>query len=82
MVSAQLVSIQLQPHANAGPTLKQYMMRGKFHGIIEPTTPIGSCKVCIWNGPSAGTVRPWSLSAHPESFAYRNIRKLIKIDKM
>ena len=59
------------PHVNAGPTFQANMRRGKFHGIIPPATPIGSCKVCIWNGPSAGTVSPWILSAHPKIFTYR-----------
>ena len=73
----------VQPHANAGPTFQAYIGRGKFHGIIPPATPIGSYKVCIWNGPSAGTVRPWILSAHPSIFTYRkSYKNLTKIDRM
>jgi len=53
------------PHANAGPTFQANMRRGKFHGMIWPATPIGSCNVCTWYGPSAGTVSPWILSAQP-----------------
>lgn len=33
------------PHANAGPTFQANIIKGKFHGMIWPATPIGSCNV-------------------------------------
>jgi hypothetical protein len=30
------------PAANAGPILRLARLRGKFHGVITPTTPTGS----------------------------------------
>lgn len=62
--SAVFITIVL-PHASAGPTFQANMRRGKFHGIIWPATPIGSCRTCTWCGPSAGTIRPCILSAQP-----------------
>jgi len=53
------------PHANVGSTFQPNMTRGKFQGMIWPTTPICSCNVCTWCGLSAGTVKPWILSAQP-----------------
>ena len=41
--SAGLRTTQL-PAANAGATFHAAMSRGKFHGIICPTTPNGSCR--------------------------------------
>ena len=61
------------PHANAGPTFQAYMRSRKFQGMICPATPIGSCNVCTWCSPSAGIVRPWTLSAQPEEFVYRKL---------
>lgn len=52
------------------------MSRGKFHGIICPATPIGSCRVCIWYFPSAGTVKPWILSAHPAQFGEKFVSEI------
>lgn len=46
------------PQANAGATFHEKIRSGKFQGTICPATPIGSCKVWTWYGPSAGTVRP------------------------
>ena len=33
----------MQPAASAGATLSTTWYRGKFHGVIAPTTPMGSC---------------------------------------
>jgi len=32
----------VQPAASAGPTLQVIWFSGQFHGVIRPTTPIGS----------------------------------------
>ena len=32
----------VQPAASAGPTLRVIIAIGKFHGVMQPTTPIGS----------------------------------------
>lgn len=75
--SAVLITTVL-PHANAGPTFQANMRRGKFHGIIWPATPIGSCKVCTWCCPSAGTTRPWILSAQPKQYSKENNHEYYK----
>ncbi len=36
-----------QPEASAGPTLRAIMALGKFHGVIEPTTPTGCLMTMI-----------------------------------
>ena len=33
------------PQASAGASFKPAMLRGKFHGVMAPTTPTGSCLV-------------------------------------
>ena len=35
----------VQPVARAGPSFQACISSGKFHGIIWPTTPTGSCLV-------------------------------------
>src|SRR5699024_971722 len=40
--SAGLIKI-VHPVARAAPIFHEAMFSGKFHGIICPTTPIGSC---------------------------------------
>jgi hypothetical protein len=32
----------VQPAASAGPTLRVIIATGKFHGVMQPTTPMGS----------------------------------------
>ena len=32
----------VQPAASAGPTFRVIIAIGKFHGVMQPTTPIGS----------------------------------------
>src|SRR5690349_3093862 len=32
----------VQPAARAGPTLRVIIAMGKFHGVLQPTTPMGS----------------------------------------
>jgi hypothetical protein len=34
-------STTVQPHAIAGPALRVIIASGKFHGVMQPTTPIG-----------------------------------------
>ena len=50
-----------------------YMRSRKFQGMICPTTPMPSCKVCTWCGPSAGTVRPRILSVQPQEFLHTKV---------
>src|SRR6059036_2681088 len=55
----------VHPAASAGANFQLAMLSGKFHGTIAPTTPIGSRRVYVKNGPSTGSVSPTILSAHP-----------------
>jgi hypothetical protein len=32
----------VHPAASAGPTFRVIIAMGKFHGVMQPTTPIGS----------------------------------------
>ena len=41
-VSGAGFSITLQPAASAGVIFDRLSMNGKFHGVIAPTTPMGS----------------------------------------
>ena len=54
--SAGLITIVL-PQASAGPIFHDAMLRGKFHGVIRPTTPSGSRKV-MSTPPPTGIVSP------------------------
>ncbi len=38
-------STMVQPAARAGPTLQVIWFSGQFHGVIRPTTPIGSLTI-------------------------------------
>ena len=45
----------VQPAASAGPTLRVIIAMGKFHGVMQPTTPIGSFRTTMrlsraWEG--------------------------------
>ena len=45
----------VQPAASAGPTLRVIIAMGKFHGVMQPTTPIGSLRTTMrlsraWEG--------------------------------
>ena len=63
-VSSLGLSTTVFPHASAGPSFHDAMSIGKFHGVIRPTTPSGSCSVIV--RPSAhGSVVPVCLSTHP-----------------
>ena len=42
------LSTTVQPVASAGPSFHAAISSGKFHGIICPTTPMGSRKVYEW----------------------------------
>ena len=44
MISAGF-STTVLPQARAGATFQEAMLRGKFHGVMRPTTPSGSRKV-------------------------------------
>ena len=37
----------VQPAASAGPTLRVIIAIGKFHGVMQPTTPMGSLVTTI-----------------------------------
>ena len=37
----------MQPAASAGPTLRVIIAIGKFHGVMQPTTPMGSLMTTI-----------------------------------
>ena len=52
-----------QPAAKAGPTLRRASIKGKFHGGMAPTTPIGQ-RSTRWRLPDAccGTTRPYARS--------------------
>jgi hypothetical protein len=39
------LSTTVFPHASAGPNFHASMRRGKFQGMIWPTTPMGSWRV-------------------------------------
>jgi hypothetical protein len=59
------------PVANAGPIFHAAINKGKFHGMICPTTPIGSRRVYAWNwapgayGTEISMVLPSILVAQP-----------------
>ncbi len=55
----------VHPAAKAGPNFQACIKRGKFQGMICPTTPSGSFLVERLNGPSMGEVYPLILSAQP-----------------
>ena len=40
-------STMVQPAARAGPTLQTIWLIGQFHGVIRPTTPIGSRAISV-----------------------------------
>ncbi len=42
------------PAASAGPSLRDGMLSGKFHGVMAPTIPIGSRTVYTVVGPPPG----------------------------
>src|SRR5262245_3097325 len=61
------LSTTVQPAASAGPILFTAMRNGAFHGVIAPTTPIGSRSVNV-NERDCGddnAVSPVSLVAQP-----------------
>jgi hypothetical protein len=39
------LSTTVQPAARAGPSFQAIIRIGKFHGMICPATPTGSCRV-------------------------------------
>ena len=53
------------PAARAGATFHEAIISGKFHGVISPTTPIGSRKVRS-TPPATGIVSPTSRSGAAE----------------
>ena len=63
-VSSAGFSTQVFPAASAGPSFHDAMYSGKFHGVISPTTPIGSLKV-IATPPATGIVAPIKRSTAP-----------------
>jgi hypothetical protein len=46
-VSSAGLATQTQPAARAAAVLRTSMAKGKFHGVMKPTTPIGSFKTTI-----------------------------------
>ncbi len=63
MISDGLITTVL-PQARAGPSFHEAINIGKFHGVINPTTPIGSLNV-IATPPATGIVAPPCLSTAP-----------------
>jgi hypothetical protein len=63
-VSSEGFSTAVLPQAKAGPSFQLAISRGKFHGVINPTTPRGSWKV-IATPPGTGMVSPTCLSIAP-----------------
>lgn len=59
------LSTTVLPQASAGPSFQPAIMRGKFQGIIWPTTPMGCLMVYANFCGVVGIVRPWILSAQP-----------------
>ncbi|MCY1457335.1 hypothetical protein D9M71_746280 [compost metagenome] len=58
------LTITALPAANAGAMFHEAMGSGKFHGVMTPMTPIGSCKVRLI--PSSKVMAsPWTLSKAP-----------------
>ncbi len=53
------------PAASAGAIFQLAMLRGKFQGVISPTTPIGSRNVSATPSRSTGIVWPKNLSTAP-----------------
>ena len=46
-VSSAGRATKVQPAASAGPTLRAIIALGKFHGVIDPTTPTGCFSTMI-----------------------------------
>jgi hypothetical protein len=46
-VSSAGLATQTQPAARAAAVLRTNMAKGKFHGVMKPTTPMGSFKTSI-----------------------------------
>ena len=63
-VSSAGLSTTVLPAASAGASFQAAIASGKFHGVIRPTTPIGSRKV-IATPPATGIVSPSSRSGAP-----------------
>src|SRR5699024_5768528 len=57
--------IIVQPVASAAPIFQAAINNGKFHGIIRPTTPVGSLHVYVKKLPATGMVCPTSFVAQP-----------------
>jgi hypothetical protein len=55
----------VQPAANAGAIFHDNIHKGKFHGIIWPTTPTGYFVVYEKKGPYEVKVCPLILSIQP-----------------
>ena len=65
-VCSAVLTTKVQPAARAGASFKVSSKSGEFHGVIAPTTPIGSFLVYTKKlGLSEGMVSPWILSAAP-----------------
>ena len=63
-VSSEGFSTTVLPQASAGPSFQLAISRGKFHGVMSPTTPSGSWKVNA-TPPATGMVSPRCLSTAP-----------------
>src|SRR6478672_5320515 len=53
------------PHASAGAIFQTASISGKFHGVIAPTTPIGSRSVYVNAFSATGIVSPVTLPDQP-----------------
>mmetsp|Transcript_66285 Transcript_66285/g.143044 ORF Transcript_66285/g.143044 Transcript_66285/m.143044 type:complete len:236 (-) Transcript_66285:183-890(-) len=60
----------VQPAARAGPSFQHCIARGKFHGIMAATTPIGSLTVMPKLLPSTGIVLPCTLVVKVANYLY------------
>ena len=60
----------VQPAASAGAHFQATNSSGEFHGVMPPTTPIGSCRVkAKVSGLSIGTTRALDLVRQPAEIA-------------
>lgn len=51
------------PAASAGAIFCASLAMGEFHGVMAPTTPIGSCTLIVRYGPRGGVTAPSMVSS-------------------
>jgi hypothetical protein len=62
----------VQPASSAGMTLSAIWFAGQFHGVMRPTTPIGSIEIMLPFGPSGRSHSMWSKAARKFSVCHEN----------